>query len=731
MLKVDWQALNGSSVKRRILKLKCNEGGIYSCPVTSCLHVGFKSDRGLRKHIQSTHPWYYYFDEQPFINRDTVAKKDDEKHKITTHNIPAFSLLEGLGAEFLSWLSQPCGGGKSVKQGVQIGRRAMKFLMASIGASEVDKHLNEDYVDCSLGSPPIIINFLKTITEVWRISSSGALNYMNAINDLQDFRKASGVTDDVLRAFTVTEVYIRRGKENLAKKKKMEYSRNLDLERLIAKDSWATVEEMEKVIPYHSSKYQHVLKQCATKDCQPTISDLAFATRFIATFLFLRVKCSRPMTFQFITMHMLHAAKTNGGFIDQTSFKTEDSYAFDTLILSSDVIDILDSYADIVRPRLNPSCNYLVLTTNGTQYTAFGTAMSLLVHQAIGKHVNPTRYRMIIETESADRLTPPEVEALSKDQKHSSYIAKRVYQKKLSRDVAEQGKNCMNKIVGEARDIHTRQFASDLCAVIKDQRSDESVQSLIPSPQSAVSTAVIETEKATYVVDDDTCQVIKSCVQKNGTITRLDDNPGTSRSLSTSLLSPSKGPQEIGDNILTKNITIVSTGEEIEHGVPSAMDYETTLSEAYKKVTGNAAIAELVYAGEEETSPVGEAIGDNNDINNDKSCESSSSTAHCTVPTAPGNIPKRTAGMDVEVKKEEAEKEVQRAGKLMRFTPEEDTYLKKGIEIYGVSRWSRILHDKSLIFHPARTRDTLRVRAATIGLVKKKNSGRKSSTVQK
>ena len=115
------------------------------------------------------------------------------------------------------------------------------------------------------------------------------------------------------------------------------------------------------------------------------------------------------MTYQFITLEMVDNAKVNGGFIDQTSFKTESKYAFDTLILSEDVLQILDSYINIIRPKMIPKCNYLLLTTSGNQYTALGSAMSILVHQAIEKYVNPMRYRQIIESESAERLTPDEM----------------------------------------------------------------------------------------------------------------------------------------------------------------------------------------------------------------------------------------------------------------------------------------------------------------------------------
>ena len=62
--------------------------------------------------------------------------------------------------------------------------------------------------------------------------------YVKALNDMIDFRKANGISDTTLRCFTVTEVYLRREKENLRKRKNLECTRNLNLETLIAKDSW-------------------------------------------------------------------------------------------------------------------------------------------------------------------------------------------------------------------------------------------------------------------------------------------------------------------------------------------------------------------------------------------------------------------------------------------------------------------------------------------------------------
>ena len=95
----------------------------------------------------------------------------------------------------------------------------------------------------------------------------------------------------------------------------MECSRNLDLETRITRDS-----------------------------LQPGLSQLTF----------LRVKCARPMPFQYITLQMVEVARINGGFIDQTEFKTAATYTFDTLIISEEVIKVLDCYIFHVRPLLNP-----------------------------------------------------------------------------------------------------------------------------------------------------------------------------------------------------------------------------------------------------------------------------------------------------------------------------------------------------------------------------------------
>ena len=373
------------------------------------------------------------------------------RSKAYTAKMPSFSLEDGIGLEYLKWLRTSCGGGKTDREAMQIGKRTMKFFMNALGNNPDDNELTYEFVDCCLGSANIIISFLRTLEESWKMSSSGALNYVKAISDMVDFRKANGLSDSTLRHFTVTEVYLRRAKENLRKRKHVECTRNLDLETLISKDSWASIEEMEKVVPFHLPRFKRIIEACQSGGIV-TKRDFVFSTRFITSILFLRVKCSRPMTFQFLTIDMIDKAKLNDGFIDQTEFKTSSTYLFDTLILTPDVLDIIDLYTTHIRPRLGARCNYLLVNSNGCQFQSLTIALTMLVHEAIQKYIHPTRYRQIIETESSERLSIEEQRYISEDQKHSSQVAKTHYKKKLSRRVAVEGKKCMDKMTMGCRD---------------------------------------------------------------------------------------------------------------------------------------------------------------------------------------------------------------------------------------------------------------------------------------
>ena len=452
-LKVDWQKIAGASLLRKKLILRPNSAGVYKCPDAQCLHTGFKSSRGCRKHVDNKHKWIYHFDTRPNISIDSLHDSSAIMQPVRCNtNIPSFSVEDGAGLEFKKWLNTPCGGGKCDREAIQSSKRAMKFFMYCTGNSELCDVLTSEFIDCCMGSASMIVDFLKMLQIDLNMGHGGAFNYLKSLEDFMDFRKCDGVSDNVLRAFAMTEVYIRRGKRCLSKKKRADWTRNFDLETLISKNSWATVDEMDTVVPYHLPRFKDIISKCKVPSNNSiSISDLTFATRFITTYLFLNVKCSRPMTFQRLTLAMIEKAKKDGGYVDQKEFKTADKFLYDTVIFSNNDLAIVNLYIEHCRPLLNPQCNYLLLNSNGKMCTNLCHSMIILVYAAIGKHIHPTRYRQIIETASSENLNIEEQAIISKDQKHSSNIAEVSYKKRLSREIAKQGKECMEKLTGQSR----------------------------------------------------------------------------------------------------------------------------------------------------------------------------------------------------------------------------------------------------------------------------------------
>ena len=114
----------------------------------------------------------------------------------------------------------------------------------------------------------------------------------------------------------------------------------LSVDYLNSINCWAKLEELQKFIPYHSEKYKPIILNASSPFSSIAAHDLSFATSFIVAALFLMVKASRPMTYQFLTVQMVNSIGENG-IINQTIFKTKDKYGFDSLIFSNDVLTLI------------------------------------------------------------------------------------------------------------------------------------------------------------------------------------------------------------------------------------------------------------------------------------------------------------------------------------------------------------------------------------------------------
>ena len=471
--KVNWSDVDGASPKPKRLHLEKDESdSLYHCPIQECDHDGFQSQRGCRKHVNTKHSWFFHFDEKPnskeiadslnvasnFPIESTSQGQTSETTKHAGKLLPSFSLSCDIGEVFTKWLTGSGGGYKKDRAAQQIVTRCFKFLRF---CCEDEEELSFDVVDFGLCSPNLLFKFIDYLQDECKLGHGGRLGYIDAISEMIDFRKLHGASEAVFRKFSATELYLKRARKTVAKMMRLQWTQDLDIETLEARGHWATMEELLEVVKFHLPRYENTVKICKSSPAQVNPSDLTFATKFVAMYLFIKVKGSRPMTYQYLTVDMIATAKAKGGFIDQKTFKTAGKYGFDSLILTDANMQVLNGYISYVRPLLKPQCDFVLVNRNGGQHGKLGEIMSKLVFDAIGKYIHPTRYRQIVETQSLNELTSEEQRILSEDQKHSSAVAKVHYQKQRSREVALKGHECLQKLQGAKgsevdEDVHAR-----------------------------------------------------------------------------------------------------------------------------------------------------------------------------------------------------------------------------------------------------------------------------------
>ena len=125
---VNWSKLPNASPKPKRLHLEEDDcDGLFHCPVQSCNHDGFTTQRGCRKHIKNKHRWYYYFDEKPDSAQVKSLHDQENKNEATDQKIPgkirtvaSFDTTRDIAKNFLSWLTGSGGGCKSDRQAQQI-----------------------------------------------------------------------------------------------------------------------------------------------------------------------------------------------------------------------------------------------------------------------------------------------------------------------------------------------------------------------------------------------------------------------------------------------------------------------------------------------------------------------------------------------------------------------------------------------------------------------------------
>ena len=214
----------------------------------------------------------------------------------------------------------------------------------------------------------------------------------------------------------------------------------LDIETLESRRSWATLSEVQSVIPFHEERYKSVLENCIVSPSSVKTGDVTFPTRFVAAYMFLKVKGCCPMTYQHLILRMFESAKKTKEWLIRNYSRRLKGTAFDSVYFDECGMELLEKYITYIRPLYTPTCWYVLVNRNGKQFQKLRDLFSVLVFEAIGKYIHPTRYRQVIEMESAHVILPNKQKWISEDQKRSSNVARVHYQKKTSQEVAMRGR---------------------------------------------------------------------------------------------------------------------------------------------------------------------------------------------------------------------------------------------------------------------------------------------------
>ena len=63
------------------------------------------------------------------------------------------------------------------------------------------------------------------------------------------------------------------------------------------------------MIPFHIQRSKDILNDCKNYNDTVRPAEISFATKIIATYLFIKVKGTRPMTYQYLTLDMIKQAR--------------------------------------------------------------------------------------------------------------------------------------------------------------------------------------------------------------------------------------------------------------------------------------------------------------------------------------------------------------------------------------------------------------------------------------
>ena len=219
--------------------------------------------------------------------------------------MPMFSKSTNIAVVFRDWLHSPGRGGKSYSQCDQIACKVLKYIKFCCDDVSCSWDVPESVVYYCIGSVSLMSEFVENLQSKWNVGFSGIIGYMNALSHMLDYRRSQTLCTDNIPVFIAAEIYLDRVKKCLSKQMRVQWNVVLSVDYLNSINCWASLTDLQSVIPYHADKFTQILLNSGNLDGQIPAHDLSFVTAFITAVLFIMVKASRPMTFQYLTVGMV------------------------------------------------------------------------------------------------------------------------------------------------------------------------------------------------------------------------------------------------------------------------------------------------------------------------------------------------------------------------------------------------------------------------------------------
>jgi len=226
---------------------------LYHCPIQVCEHDGLKSQRGCRKHVNTRHSWFFFFDEKPDVSTTKELADGDTLSEVTKQParvLPSFSVSNQIGELLTKWLTGSGGGCQKDRIAQQIVKRSFKFLKF---CCEDEEKLSFEVLDFSLCSYSLLFKFIDYLQDECKLGHGGRLGYIDVISELIDFRKINGASD--------TELHLKRARKTVAKMMRLQWTQDLGIETLDTRGHWVTMEELLEMVTFHLPRYENTVKK--------------------------------------------------------------------------------------------------------------------------------------------------------------------------------------------------------------------------------------------------------------------------------------------------------------------------------------------------------------------------------------------------------------------------------------------------------------------------------------